>query len=200
MIWTVCKISILRLGNNVQELLLLFAVPVMFFSIFALIFSRGVGQSVSRVAVCFIDDDRTEESSAIIEAASKHDEIHPKTSVGRTSDRWPIDELSRLLISKHNIEVVVYIPQGFTTQDPDAPNLSVQLYNEGINPIGHRLVQASLAEAIAMQLAEMNLAEVEESMSDDDFSKTQDTQKIAIQQASFQTPSDSKIARQFACS
>ena len=56
------------------------------------------------------------------------------------------------------MEVVVHIPSGFTTQDPDAPTLSIHLFNEGVNPIGHRLVQASLAESIAMQLSAMSLA------------------------------------------
>ncbi|MEO8270645.1 MAG: hypothetical protein ABI557_13060, partial [Aureliella sp.] len=65
MIWTVCQISVLRLWNNKQELLLAFAVPVLFFSIFALIFSRGLGQSLTQVRVSFIDDDRTPESLAV---------------------------------------------------------------------------------------------------------------------------------------
>jgi ABC-2 type transport system permease protein len=80
------------------------------------------------------------------------------TGIGRTSTEWPIEKLSRLLISRRDVEVVVHVPAGFTTQDPNAPTLSIQLFNEGGNPIGHRLVQASLAEAIAMQLSAANLA------------------------------------------
>ncbi len=157
MIQTVCTISILRMWNNRTELLLAFVVPILFFSIFALIFSRGVGQSVSRVRVSFVDDDRTADSQALINAACQHTEIEPVTGVGHSTEQWPIDVLSRWLIQRRNAEVVVHIPAGFTTQDPDAPSLSIGLHNEGLNPIGHRLVQASLAEAIAMQLAELNL-------------------------------------------
>lgn len=157
MSWTVCEISILRLWNNKQELLLAFLVPILFFSVFALIFSRGVGQTVSRVRVAFIDDDRTPESQAVIEAACEHPEIVSVTGVGQTMLDWPIDRLSRLLISRRDVEVVVHIPQGFTTQDPDHPTLSIELHNEGMNPIGHRLVQASLAEAIALQFSEAGI-------------------------------------------
>lgn len=157
MIGTVFKISVLRLCNNKQDLALAFAVPVLFFSIFALIFSRGVGESLSKVRVSFVDDDKTPESQAIIQAASEHEEIRQATGVGQTTANWPIDQLSRLLISQRSVEVVVHIPAGFTTQDPDSPHLSIQLYNEGINPIAHRMVQASLAEAIAMQFAEANM-------------------------------------------
>ncbi len=158
MIWTVCKISILRLWNNKQELALAFVVPMIFFSIFALVFSRGVGQSVSQVRVAFIDDDRSLESLAVMRDACTHSEIKVVTGVGRTSVDWPIEKLSRLLISRCKVEVVVHIPHGFTTQDADHPTLSIHLFNEGVNPIGHRLVQASLAESIAMQLSTMSLA------------------------------------------
>ncbi|MDX1927956.1 MAG: ABC transporter permease [Pirellulaceae bacterium] len=158
MIWTVCQISILRLWNNKQELVLAFVVPMIFFSIFALVFSRGVGQTVSQVRVAFVDDDQSRKSLAIIREACSHPEIKLVTGIGRTSTDWPIDKLSRTLISRRNVEVVVHIPHGFTTQNPDAPTLSIHLFNEGVNPIGHRLVQASLAESIAMQLSAISLA------------------------------------------
>lgn len=158
MIWTICKISMLRLWNNKQELLLAFVVPVLFFSIFALIFSRGVGQTFSQVRVSFIDDEQSPQSLAVIREACQHPEILAVTGIGRTSAEWPIEKLSRLLISRREVEVVVHVPAGFTSQDPAAPTLSIQLFNEGGNPIGYRLVQASLAEAIAMQLSAANLA------------------------------------------
>ena len=157
MIWTVCKISFQRLANNRQELALALALPMLFFTIFALIFSRGVGQSLSQVHVAFVDDDRTTESLALIRQACQHAEICPIARIARTAEAWPIDRLSRALISQRHAEVVVYIPAGFTTQNPDAPTLSIQLYNEGVNPIGPRLVEASLAESIAMELSKANL-------------------------------------------
>lgn len=157
MIGTVFKISVLRLWNNKQELVLALAVPIMFFSIFALIFSRGLDASLSHVRVSFVDDDKTLESRAIIQAASQHKEIRPATGVWRTNSEWPIEKLSRQLISQKAVEVVVHIPAGFTTQDPNAPHLSIDLYNQGTNPIAHRVVQASLAESIALQFAEANM-------------------------------------------
>ncbi len=153
MIGTVFKISVLRLWNNKQELVLALAVPIMFFSIFAFIFSRGVEESIAQVRVSFVDDDKTLESRAIIQAASQHKELRAVTGVWRTSDTWPIEKLSRLLISQKAVEVVVHIPAGFTAQDPEHPHLSIRLLNEGTNPIAHRVVQAGLAESIALQFA-----------------------------------------------
>ncbi len=80
---------------------------------------------------------KTLESRAIIQAACRHQEIHPTNGLWRTDADWPIEKLSKLLISQKAAEVVVHIPAGFTTQDPQAPNLSIQLYNEGTNPIAH---------------------------------------------------------------
>ncbi len=157
MIGTVFRISLLRLWNNKHEVVLALAVPIMFFSIFALIFSRGVGETVRQVRVTFVDDDKTLESRAIIQAACRHQEIQPTNGLWRTDADWPIEKLSKLLISQKAAEVVVHIPAGFTTQDPQAPNLSIQLYNEGTNPIAHRVVQAGLAESIALQFAEANM-------------------------------------------
>ncbi len=160
MIWTVCQISIQRLWNNKQELVLALVVPVLFFTIFALIFSRGVGQSLSRVQVIFVDDDQTEESSAVIRQACQRSEIKANRRIVHTPAEWPTEMLARWLISKCHADVVVHIPQGFTTQDPAAPSLSIALYNQGINPIGHRLVEACLAESIAMALSEASLAKM----------------------------------------
>lgn len=160
MIFTVFKISLWRLWNSKQELGLALVVPVMFFSIFALIFSRGVGVSLSQIRVSFVDDDKTLESRELIKTACQHDEIEPVTGVWRTNLEWPIEKLSRLLISQKKVEVVVHIPAGFTSQDPENPTLAIQLYNEGTNPIAHRVVQAGLAESIALLFAQANMATV----------------------------------------
>lgn len=157
---TVFKISVLRLWNNRQELVLVFLVPIMFFSIFALIFSRGVGVSLAQVRVSFVDDDKSDASRALIKAACARDEIQPVAGIWRTSRDWSAEKLSKLLISQKSVEVVVHIPAGFTTQDPQAPHLSIGLFNEGTNPIAQRIVQAGLAESIAMLFAEANMVAV----------------------------------------
>lgn len=167
MITTVCWISIQRLLNNKQELLLTLLVPVMFFTIFAWIFSRGVGEGGSEVRVAFVDDDRTAESQAIIDEAFRQAELKAVLKPARTSPDWPIESLSRVLISHKNAEVVIYIPQGFTSQDAQHPTLSIQLFNEGTNPIGPQIVQAKLAESIAMELSRVNLMTIQQSALND---------------------------------
>ncbi|MFN3192566.1 MAG: ABC transporter permease [Aureliella sp.] len=170
MISTVVKVSVLRTWNSKQELLLIFVVPVLFFSIFALIFSRGVGMSVKEVRVSVIDDEGSRLTQKITTAFLDRDEIQSATGIGKTSDDWRIERLARALISQVGAEVVVYFPPGYGRQPtlpqpvaasgssenldhglPSAP--AVRILNEGTNPISAQVVQAALAQAIAKQQA-----------------------------------------------
>ena len=59
MVWTVFLLNLQRLRHNRIELLLLFVVPIAFFSIFALIFGKGVGGTTSSVKVVIVDRDES---------------------------------------------------------------------------------------------------------------------------------------------
>ncbi|MFM7168278.1 MAG: ABC transporter permease, partial [Planctomycetaceae bacterium] len=48
MILTFLRIAYLRLRNNPLELLLVFVMPVLFFSIFAMIFSQGIAAGTEK--------------------------------------------------------------------------------------------------------------------------------------------------------
>ncbi|MFK7736231.1 MAG: ABC transporter permease [Pirellulaceae bacterium] len=153
MIGTVIKVSVLRTWNSKQELLLIFAVPVLFFSIFALIFSRGVGMTVKTVRVTVINDVGTEHSRQVVKNFLEREEIESVGGVGKTSENWPIARLARSLISQLDTEVVVYFPEtakrndAATSTEPRTP--TVRLLNEGTNPISAQVVEAALAQAIA---------------------------------------------------
>ena len=57
MIWTVFQISARRLIHSRSEILLTFGVPIVFFSIFALIFSSGVGcAKTPKINVIVVDE------------------------------------------------------------------------------------------------------------------------------------------------
>ena len=60
MIGTIIRIGWLRLRNNPLDLVLTFVVPIIFFSIFALIFGKGIGSGqTAAVKVLFVDEDNT---------------------------------------------------------------------------------------------------------------------------------------------
>ncbi|MEM6469863.1 MAG: ABC transporter permease [Planctomycetota bacterium] len=66
MVWTVIQVSLRRLSHNRVELLLTFVVPIAFFSVFALIFGKGIGSgSTPKVRVVMVDTIDSEETQAI---------------------------------------------------------------------------------------------------------------------------------------
>ena len=69
MIWTVVQVSLRRLLHNRVELLLTFVVPIAFFSIFAIIFGRGIGSGTTpKIKVVAVDEVGTDTSRAVIES------------------------------------------------------------------------------------------------------------------------------------
>jgi len=68
-IWNVIQISLRRLRHNRVELLLTFVVPIAFFSVFALIFGRGVGGGATpKVKVVVVDEIGSEESGRVVDS------------------------------------------------------------------------------------------------------------------------------------
>ncbi|QDT03619.1 ABC-2 family transporter protein [Rubripirellula lacrimiformis] len=69
MIATVFEISLRRLLHNKVELLMTFAVPIAFFSIFALIFGGGVGSGTTpKIKVVTVDEVQSEQSAMVVDA------------------------------------------------------------------------------------------------------------------------------------
>jgi len=67
MILTVLMVSLRRLMHNKIELLLTFAVPIAFFSIFAIIFGGGVGASgTPKIKVVAVDEANSTQSKAVL--------------------------------------------------------------------------------------------------------------------------------------
>jgi ABC-2 type transport system permease protein len=73
MILTVVRISLLRLWHNKAELVLTFIVPIIFFSIFALIFgSRERSGVTSSIKVALVYDDTDNESKGVAQQLNEH--------------------------------------------------------------------------------------------------------------------------------
>lgn len=69
MIWTVFQISVRRLLHSRSEILLTFGVPIVFFSIFAVIFGSGVGSGKTPlIDVVVVDEVSSSASRAVIES------------------------------------------------------------------------------------------------------------------------------------
>ncbi len=74
MIWTVIQIHLRRLMHSRVELLLTFVVPIVFFSVFALIFGKGIGTGATpKIKVVIVDEVQSEASAAIADSLKSND-------------------------------------------------------------------------------------------------------------------------------
>ncbi len=159
MIATIFWISVRRLINNTQELILVLVVPIMFFSIFALIFSRGVGGSQSPLAIAIVDDDQSALSRRVVQLMREQEAFKNVSGGKPLPSGWSEQRLSRGLLSQTETDLVVHIPEGFgeaasaalngQPSNNAAPVTSIRILDEGTSPVGQQIVQAILGQAVA---------------------------------------------------
>lgn len=96
MIRTVMLISMRRLLHNRVELLLTFIVPVVFFSVFALIFGKGVGSGTTpKIKVVAVDEANTPASQRVIETLHENEGLRFMRDQEETLARQDASEIVR---------------------------------------------------------------------------------------------------------
>jgi ABC-2 type transport system permease protein len=157
MVWKVIEIHLRRLRHNRIEWLLTFVVPIAFFSIFALIFSRGVG-GTPRVKVALIRD-----VSAAVEADSgftslaslQCDEVilTLRESEGlrlvQDSDENPaLDRAAgEDLVRRGSATIAIVLSE-------DGEELSAELLNDASDQVASQVVSALVMRAMLMAKTE----------------------------------------------
>ncbi len=184
MILTILRILFLRLRNNPLELVLVFVMPVVFFSIFAGIFSKGIASgSDKKLRIGWIAADETalsiklrgfletnstlQCSSLIAEPASvdlstgaDKDSING-TKIDETQIEAAIAEAQR----SGRYDLIIRIPDDFPSRLADSQNstpCAVQLVTDGQNPMAVAMVTSVVKGFFAQKKA---AAAVEQMMS-----------------------------------
>lgn len=125
MIWTVVQTSWRRLKNNRSEMVLTFIVPILFFSIFALIFgSRDSSSSTPKIKIAICD----ESGSSLTQKAI--DELQQQKSLRITQDVDEAGTLKRIdraateeLVRRGMVSAAVVFSKG--SNQTDAPKIEV---------------------------------------------------------------------------
>jgi len=162
MIGTLLKSSWLNLKRDYVALALTFALPIAFFSIFAMIFANmaGGGSAMSNVDVVVVDEDDSEISRRLVEAIDDDPALDvrppPAGEPATPYDR----EQARELVRDGTVRVAIVIPRGFGesffTFSGDAA--VVLLADTVADPVAHQMV-AGLLQRAAMTAAPDLLAE-----------------------------------------
>ena len=168
---TIFRIMLLRLWNNPLELVLIFVVPVAFFSLFAMIFSHGIATSENkRVRVGIIDPGQSELASQLVEVFEKNKAIDCQRPTKRNKETSIEDFVLEIQATKQFDLLVQVVPpeappaeeiaeepaQSRSRQSGRSPQ--VTLITDGQNPMALAIVQAIVQGFFLQRAAEARLA------------------------------------------
>lgn len=156
MILTIFKIAVLRLWNNKQEVVLALLVPVLFFSIFAIIFGEGIGSDLSAIDIAVVDDDQSSLTERIKRLVREQPAIRMRYDRLTTSQTWPLEKLAKAAIRGSTTDVVIHLPAGLERTLRENAKVSIPLLSEGTNPISEQLVTAMLTQVVSRALLDQS--------------------------------------------
>lgn len=163
MILTFLRIAYLRLRNNPLELLLVFVMPVLFFSIFAMIFSQGIAAGTEkpvRLGLLLPGDNA--------EAANLQAELQGNTSLICTDlGGLPTESerQERVILEAQNssrYDLLLLLPADFSTAEE--ARFQVRLVTDGQNAMAVAMVRAILEEYYAVQRVEGVVEKLQQSV------------------------------------
>jgi ABC-2 type transport system permease protein len=159
MIWTVVRVGLLRMWHGRVELLLTFAVPIAFFTIFAFIFDEQIGLGKSpRVNVALVDEDGTELSGKLLAALADQDALRIYSPDGQDDGPAVFSATgpARELVLQGGLSLAVVVPRGWTTSLTTAGDeaADIQILADSSDPVATQVVSALIRQAAGQILAE----------------------------------------------
>ena len=143
-------VNLRRLMHNRAELLLTFVVPIVFFSIFAVIFGNGIGSGVTtRIKVVVVDTAETPESHGIVEALNANAGLR----LMRTTDpahRLTVDD-ARLLVRRGAVTMAIVLR---SDQDRISADLLSDVSDQVAGQVGSAIMTQTMMQVHAMQRGE----------------------------------------------
>ena len=113
MIFTLIKAGLLSLRRSPVELLLIFVVPVAFFSIFAMIFG-GTSDGTAPIKVAIVDEAFNDASKRLIASLKSETSLNVQTTHEKNDVLAPLTrDVARDLLQRGKIPVALVIPIGF---------------------------------------------------------------------------------------
>lgn len=146
MITTLLRTAWLNLKRDRVAQALTFVLPIIFFSIFASVFS-GQGSATSRISVAVVDEDRSELSTRIVAGLQKESGLRVRTTV-REGDA-PLDRTAgERIVRNGDAPVAVILPKGlgasFGISGTEESGPKVQLLADVSDPVAPQMVMGLL--------------------------------------------------------
>ncbi|MFK7821928.1 MAG: ABC transporter permease [Planctomycetaceae bacterium] len=163
MIGTIIRIGWLRLRSNPLDLVLTFVVPIIFFSIFAMIFGKGIGSGqTAAVKVLFVDEDQSVISKQLMKELGEDTGLRDvSTDDALAPDRIATDEaltreLATAAVRDGKAKVAIVISTGFHEAlwfGDGEPK--IELLADSSDQIAAQLAEATVRRAVGKQVGEI---------------------------------------------
>ena len=157
MIATLLKIARTNLRRDRAAQVMVFVLPIVFFSIFAMIFGRMTSNSTPRVRVAVVDEDRTSMSAMLVEAMHADESLtvaDSSAAAGAHASAPLTRDEARKLIREGNLPLAVVIPRGWGATFPNlnGKGMKVDVLIDASDPIGRRVIVGVLQRCAAVVL------------------------------------------------
>lgn len=164
MILTIVRSHWRMLRRSPVELLVTFIVPIVFFSIFALVFGGQGADKASKVEVAVVDEAKNELSIRLVQALQEEAALEVRTTVDpKVQGSSPLDrDGARALVKDGKISVAIVLPKGLAIGfgpregDKAAP---VDLYYDASDQIAPQIVAGLLQKTTMTAAPDLMAAE-----------------------------------------
>ena len=188
MIWTVIQTSWRRLRNNRSELFLTFIVPMVFFSIFALIFgSRDASSSTPKIKVAISNEWPSELSNRTVALLQEQRSLRisegASKSNGHTIDSISVNRMSAEDLVRRGMVSAAVV---FTKPNPNTPidgSAEVEILTDSFDQVASQVLTAVVQRAVMTASAEISKAKSTSDLS----TPTTSTGDNGVSRASYST-------------
>ena len=154
---TLLRVGWINLRRDRVAQALTFVLPIVFFSIFAMVFGGQRDASTARIRIAVVDEDHSEVSARFIEGLRGEKSLRPRTTADETGTGPVLDRpAAERLVRSGEVPIAVIIPAGmgeaFSTNGFAGGGPAIQLLSDVSDPIAPQMVQG-LLQKVAMTAA-----------------------------------------------
>ncbi|MEM9185691.1 MAG: ABC transporter permease [Planctomycetota bacterium] len=161
MTFQVVRVGLQRLKHNPVELLLALLVPIVFFTIFAMIFDKQLGSGKTKpIRVTTVDTDGTAVSQELLDAVAGdelvlHEPVlaSPATNADRGARHGADDpaesfDLAGERVLRGEVTIAVVVPEGWTASLGAGEPLPLRVLADTSDPVAPKMIEAVVARAL----------------------------------------------------
>jgi len=167
MIATIVHNGFLALRRDRGALVLCFVVPVVFFTIFAVIFGSMSGNSMPRVHVLVVDEDHSAASARLVRGLHRERALaidtRPESKAGQSQPPEYTAATAEAAVKHGDVPAALIIPAGFGVDPisftPGPGRKPIRILHDSSNPVAGQMV-AGLLQKVAMTSLSGSMAEL----------------------------------------